>query len=413
MKNKTINSYRALADQKQYLKLIGANVLNRFADSLDSIAFTWLVYEITGNASLMALLVGLNMLPTILLQPFTGALVETLRKKWVMALCDAGRVVVVLAVAFLYFTGRATAGLLIANTILISTLEAFRQPAGAAIVPKLLSAEKYTLGLSLNATLSQVSQFVGTALAGVLVALMGAGSALFLDAGMFLLSGILIVFLRVKEELTHEKRNAKKVWDAFGEGLRYLFGKPLLMALMGLGMLLNFALAPFSALGVVYIAEVLGAGPEMLSIAQLSLTAGTALGSFLAPKLDKISKQKKIIWFGLVLGVVVAAQLPLSWLPWQWLRVALLPVLLIGMGGSVGVLSIVFSASLMTHTDEAYLSRINGLCGSVLCAAIPVSSFLCSALAGMVSVPWVLMISGILCMVFTTLLGRQSVFGEM
>ncbi|WP_026510832.1 hypothetical protein [Butyrivibrio sp. LC3010] len=41
-------------------KLITSNLINRFGDSVDAIAFTWLVYQITGSATWSALIFGLN-----------------------------------------------------------------------------------------------------------------------------------------------------------------------------------------------------------------------------------------------------------------------------------------------------------------------------------------------------------------
>lgn len=42
--------YKILKTQKQYMKIIISNVVNRFGDSIDQIAFVWIVYEITHSA---------------------------------------------------------------------------------------------------------------------------------------------------------------------------------------------------------------------------------------------------------------------------------------------------------------------------------------------------------------------------
>ena len=62
-------SYRDVFKQKEYLKVIIANLISRFGDSLDAIAFTWLVYAITGSASWSASIFAMNQLPSILVQP--------------------------------------------------------------------------------------------------------------------------------------------------------------------------------------------------------------------------------------------------------------------------------------------------------------------------------------------------------
>ena len=78
-------NYRQLLSQKQYLKLLLADTVNRFGDAIDVIAYSWVMYEITGSESLMALVVGLNFVPTVFLTPIAGAMVDRMSKKRVMA----------------------------------------------------------------------------------------------------------------------------------------------------------------------------------------------------------------------------------------------------------------------------------------------------------------------------------------
>ena len=83
--------YREVFTQKEYVKLMLSNMVNRFGDSVDVIAFEWLVYQITGSAAWAAVIFGINNLPTVLLQPFAGVLVEGMDKKKVMVVTDCIR----------------------------------------------------------------------------------------------------------------------------------------------------------------------------------------------------------------------------------------------------------------------------------------------------------------------------------
>ncbi|MFQ7527085.1 MAG: hypothetical protein ACLRMN_05440 [Mediterraneibacter gnavus] len=47
--------YRTLFQNRNYVKLLSANMINRLGDGIDSIAFTWLTYALTKNASLSAI----------------------------------------------------------------------------------------------------------------------------------------------------------------------------------------------------------------------------------------------------------------------------------------------------------------------------------------------------------------------
>ncbi len=97
--------YRELASQRDYLKVTVANMINRFGDSVDSIAFTWLVYAITGNAAWSAVIFGANQLPTILLMPFAGVLVERWNKKWLIGLFGMEAAILTDAVTYFLSAG--------------------------------------------------------------------------------------------------------------------------------------------------------------------------------------------------------------------------------------------------------------------------------------------------------------------
>ena len=76
--------YRDLFKKKNYRKFIFSNLINRFGDSIDAIALTWLVYQITHSGAWSAIIFGLYVLPNVVVQPFAGAYVEKLNKKKVI-----------------------------------------------------------------------------------------------------------------------------------------------------------------------------------------------------------------------------------------------------------------------------------------------------------------------------------------
>lgn len=92
-------SYREVLRNKEYTKLMLANIINRFGDSVDSIAFVWLVYTITNSAAWSAIIYGVNKIPTIILQPIAGAIVENRNKKSMMVTMDLIRGICVCIIA--------------------------------------------------------------------------------------------------------------------------------------------------------------------------------------------------------------------------------------------------------------------------------------------------------------------------
>ena len=80
--------YRTLLKNRNYTKLLSANMINRLGDGIDSIAFTWLTYALTKNASLSAIVFAANVLPTVLFQPLAAPFVDRMQKQKVMVWSD-------------------------------------------------------------------------------------------------------------------------------------------------------------------------------------------------------------------------------------------------------------------------------------------------------------------------------------
>ena len=401
-----ITSYRPLKTQKEYLKLIAANVINRFGDSIDGIAIAWLMYQITHSASLMALILGLNYVPTILLQPFTGAMVEHLSKKRVMVLFDIGRGLVVAATAALYVLGHLTPVILTAMMLLISTLEAFRSPAGSAVVPLLLKPELYKVGSALNQTASRVTELVGLALAGGVVALLGCQGALLIDAATFFLSALIIGFIRIKETLPEEKVSLKTTAKSFLEGLSLIRTSRVLVVLLLIGAIMNFMFVPLSAYSAPFIADYLKGGAETLSLINIALVLSLGLGSFVAPKITKISGKTQLIVCGLIASLALCAFGLGGFMHSQVLQYVLVLGSSVLLGFSTGIINVVYNTAFLRLVPPDFMARLSGISTAILVSSLPIGSFLCSALAAVLEVPVAILASGVLSIFLYLLLTR-------
>lgn len=398
--------YRPLLGQREYLKLVAANVINRFGDSIDAIAFSWLMYEITRSASLMALILGLNYLPTILLQPFTGALVERLSKKKVMIWFDIGRGVVVMLGVACYLQGRLTPLLLTAMTLTISTMEAFRSPAGAAIVPKLIGEELYKTGTALNQSASRVSELAGLAVAGGVVALIGCEGALLVDAATFLLSALIIAFIRLSETPDASRATLRSTAKSFADGFRLIKSSRVLLTLLFIGALMNFTFVPINTFSVPFVADVLSGGAETLSVIQILFVSGMALGSAAAPRIKRLSERMQIVSFGVVQGAGICLYALGGSLSGGVLRFGAVFFACFLIGFAAGVVSVVFGSAFLRLVPPDYMARLAGLSNAILVCSMPVGSFICSGLAAALPIGTAIFASGVLSILLYLLILR-------
>ena len=96
-------NYIKLLSNHPFMKITIANAIGRFGDSLDMLLFSWLIYDITKEASWSAMMVACNIVPSIVLQPIAGVLIEHKEKRKIMYLCDICRSFCVFILSLLFF----------------------------------------------------------------------------------------------------------------------------------------------------------------------------------------------------------------------------------------------------------------------------------------------------------------------
>ncbi len=406
--------YRALRTQPQYCKLIAANMVNRFGDSIDAIAYSLLMYRVTGSAALMALVLAINYLPTIVLQPIAGAIVDKLNKQRVMVWCDIGRGVIVAATAALHLLGALNTPLILLSVVGCSTLEALRVPAGVAIVPSLLSEELYTTGTALNQTLSRVCEVIGLSLAGAVEGLLGMAGALLIDAATFVLSALAVALIRSQSarEKDSAPLNVKGIIQSIKEGFVYIVHTRTLFALLLFGMGLNLSNVPYGVFATAYQTDFIGLSPTLMSAVQLAGTGAMALGAFLSPKVPLHNRAKALLSCGVsAVSFAILTQLPA--VEDFYLRVGLLFGIMIVYNIAGAILSLVFSVTFMKFVDKAYLGRVSGATNAVLTCAAPLGALVCSALATVIPVPQMLWAGVILSAALFGLIASVKVYRQM
>lgn len=402
-------SYKDVFSQTEYVKIMFAALINRFGDSIDAIASTWIVYQITGSAAWSALIFGINNLPTVVVTPLAGPWVEGRNKKRIMIVTDIIRAIVVAAVASLFLVDLLQPWMLVISTLIISTVEAFRGPASISLTPMVLDDELYEFGMSLNSSLSQVVQLIGLGCAAGIIALVGISGALYIDMATFIMSAAIILFAN-----SHETKKEKVVFKFdeytkdFIDGVKYVSKEAVIVFFLLYAVCLNAVLVPINGLQAPMAEQILHSGVEVLSIFSIAITAGMLFGSFIYPMIAQKTTSKVLYWGTAVatavfyLGIIAAEPLYDSKI-FTYVITAGLSAFF-GMAISIG--NSMMSVFFMRKVNKEYIARAASIATSVSVMSMPVVSFIVSGVVAFVSVQIVFIVSGILCFVVHVALGR-------
>jgi MFS family permease len=184
----------AIADHAPIFVLFGANAVSQVGNMMIMVAVPWFVLETTASAArvdLTAAAVGVGVvLPAVLGRP----LVDRLGFRRASVLADLASGATVAAIPLLYLAGALAFWQLLVLVFVLSSLNANEDSSRFALVPAL--ARRATMPIeranSADRAIARLGQVVGPPLAGVLIALIGASSVLFVDAVTFSVSAALV-----------------------------------------------------------------------------------------------------------------------------------------------------------------------------------------------------------------------------
>lgn len=391
------SGYGTLLANRQYRKYIIATVIGRFGDSIDSIAYGWMVYALTGSRAWLSVVFGVNALPTILLQPFAGVWVERMDKKKVVVLCDIGRGAIVALTGALFALGWLQPWHLLVLTFLNSTLEAFRGPAGTSLLPRILQRDQFDHAMGLSGTLSRIAEMVGLGAAGALVGLLGIGGTLIVDAATFILSAVLLMFTRLKPQAQQEEAMQQSFWKSAKDGLACLTGNKVILWMCIIGCVINPLLIPLNTLMTAFVQENLQLGVEALSTFSVVLSLMMGIGALAYPLVRKKLSFAHIIRYGVATIGIAYALLVLAPLPsGGFMRLAVL----IGASALVGIaasqVSTATSAMFIKTVPESHLGRVSALFNAMAMGITPLASFAVAGVVTVVPINWLYGIMGII-----------------
>lgn len=404
--------YKDVFTQKEYLKHIVANSISRFGDSIDAIAFTWLVYAITGSAAWSAIVFAINQLPSVLIQPFAGPVIEGMNKKKVMIITDFIRGGIIIGLVILYLTEYLNPWVLLLFTFCNSTVEAFSMPAFTAVVPKIIEEKYYTYGTALSSTISTIVQLAGTAAGGVIIGVWGVETAILIDGVSFFAAGLLRTFLRLDEKnLRKGKLEFKEYFETLKEGAVYIKKQPVIYNFCLMAIITNAILVPINSLQTPLITEVMGQGSELLSVFSMAMFIGMLIGSVVFPLImEKMQVRTVVVITGISIGSTFFLYTMGIYVQGNIVAIYLLTMIAsVILGISTSMLSSVLNVQFMKVVSQEYLARVAAIFSAGACAATPIVSMLVSVVSTQLTVLQIFFISGILCVILFVMIGIVKV----
>jgi DHA3 family macrolide efflux protein-like MFS transporter len=216
----------------QFFSMLGTN--------MTMFALTIWAWQMTGEATALALTGLAYLLPNILLYPVAGALVDRWNRKLVMMLSDIAAGIATLAVFFLFVSGNLQVWHLYLTGAFAGLFQSFQFPAYSAAVSTMVDKEEYTRASGMLSLAQNTSGIFSPVAAGILLPLIGTRGILVFDlasVGIAIASLFIVNIPQPAPKIFEEKRSF--VDDVFF-GFKYIRARPGLLGLQLVFFTINF-----------------------------------------------------------------------------------------------------------------------------------------------------------------------------
>jgi MFS family permease len=314
-------------------------------------ALGWHLYALTGSVFQLGLLGAVQFVPALGLSLVGGAFADAHDRRRIVQVAQLVALAGAALLAVVSALDLARSLWLFAVVFVLALAAAFENPARAALLPLVVSRQRFADAVPIHSTAQAFALMSGPALAGVAIGAAGVEAAY---AGAAALSLASVAGLgRIRPRAPDGQRRVVSL-RAIREGVAYVRSQPVLLGCMTLDM---FAVifAGASALLPVYAEEILRVGPRGFGILSASLEAGALLMSVALVLRPPISAQGRALLVAVAVFGVATVGFGLS--RSFWLSVGL--YMLVGMADQVSV--VMRSTIVQLTTPDELRGRVSSI----------------------------------------------------
>jgi len=246
---------------------------------MQSIAQSWLVYRLTGSATLLGIVGFASQFPVFVLAPVGGAVADSYPRRHALIATQTAAMLLAFPLAALTLTNRIQVWHLIVFAALLGAISAFDVPIRQAFVVEMVGRDDLMNAIALNSSMMNGARIIGPAVAGVLVAAVGEGWCFLLNGVSFIAVIVGLILMNVGNRPPGEHRGSRV--SAIIEGFHFVLRtRPIRDLLILLGLMSVMGM-PYTVLMPIFADEIFNGGAKGLGLLMGSSGIGALAGALL------------------------------------------------------------------------------------------------------------------------------------
>ena len=256
------DGFRALRN-RNFRLFISGQLISLTGTWMQTVAQSWLVYRLTGKASVLGLVAFAGMFPVFLLAPVGGWAADRIRPHTLVIATQTASMLLSLMMALLILSGHIQLWHIVVAALLLGVVNAFDIPARQVFVAQTVDRTDLMNAIALNSSMFNGARIIGPAVAGALLFSVGEGWCFLINSLSYL--AVIAGLLAMRLDAAHTRRPPAGDQSVL-EGFRFILGAHAvrdLLLLLGLVSLLGM---PYSVLMPIFADQVLHGGAKAYGV---------------------------------------------------------------------------------------------------------------------------------------------------
>jgi MFS family permease len=331
----------------------GGQLISNIGTWMQVIAQGWVVYQLGHSELTLGLVAFASAIPVLVISPWGGVVVDRVSRRSLLMLTQAGAMLLAFALAALSFTGIVKEWHVIVLAALLGVVNAFDAPARQAFVPEMVGREDLPNAIALNSMMFNSARVIGPALAGLLLAIIGAAWCFTLNGISFF--AVLIGLWLMKLPPHQAAQNPASPWKQLVSGVQYAARNREMSALILLSLVFSIFGISYATLLPAFVEKVLQQGALAYGWINAATGLGAVSGAFLlAHRVSHGRRGQLLVITNLAFPLILIAFSFTSFYP-----LALFLAYGLGLGFMVQFTTI--NTLLQTRVEDGFRGRVMGL----------------------------------------------------
>jgi MFS family permease len=382
---------------------------------MQTVAQSWLVYRLTGSATLLGVVGFASQFPIFLLSPVAGAVADTYPRRRTMIVIQTLMMLLAFPLAALTLMNRIEVWHVMVLASLLGFVNAFDIPVRQSFIAEMVGREDLINAIALNSSMMNSARIIGPAVAGILVSIVGEGWCFLLNGLSYVAVIVGLIFIRAGNTAPHEHQGSHK--QAILEGFRFAQETRPVRALLILLGVVSLMGMPYSVLMPIFAEDVLNGGPKGLGLLMGAAGIGALLGAVTLAGRQGVRGLGN--WVMLACGGFGASLILFSMSRKFWLSM----LVLVPVGFSMMVQMASSNTLIQSMVPDRLRGRVMALYSMMFVGMAPFGALLAGLLANVMGAPLTVATGGVVCIagaaVFRAHLpkiraeGRQLILAQM